>query len=455
MTDTATLSWREADRRHHLHPFTDSRSLHRKGVRVMTRGEGVYVWDSEGNRLLDGMAGLWCVNLGYGRSELVDAAARQMRELPYYNTFFGTATVPAIALAERLSELTPAGLSHVYFANSGSEANETAIKAVRFYWQLKGHPDKRTIISRRYSYHGVTMATASLSGLQDMHPQAGLPLRGLVEHIEAPYWYCHGGDQDPEEYGRQAALALERKILELGADKVAAFIGEPVYGAGGVMVPPQSYWPEINRICKRYDILLIADEVVCGFGRTGRWFGSDTFAIEPDFMTLAKGLSSGYLPISALMVRDHIAETIIEHGGEWVHGFTYSGHPTACAVALENLRILEQEKVVETVAASTGPYFQRKLRELLDHPLVGEVRGVGMVAAIELVENKQARRSFDPRLEVGKKCREYCFANGIIMRAARDCMVTAPPLIISKAEIDELVGVFAKCLDLTFQALNE
>ncbi len=450
-----TSEWRDMDNNHHLHPFTDSKQLHSQGPRVITRAEGVHLWDSEGNRLIDGMAGLWCVNVGYGRSELIEAASKQMSELPYYNTFFGTTTPPAAELSKKLSELTPEGLNRAFFTNSGSEANETAIKAVRFYWNLQGQPNKKKIISRHYSYHGVTMATASLSGLEDMHPQSDLPLAGLVEHIEAPYWYQHGGDMEYEEYGLKAARALEEKIIQLGADNVAAFIGEPIYGAGGVIVPPLSYWPEVNRICKKYDVLLIADEVVCGFGRTGQWFGSNTFGIEPDFMTLAKGLSSGYLPIAALMVHDRVAKVIIEHGEEWVHGFTYSGHPTACAVALENINILERENLIDTVANDTGPYFQARLRELVDHPLVGEVRGVGMIAAIELVQDKVERVSFPVEMGVGKRCREHCFANGIVMRAARDCIVTAPPLVMSKDDVDEFVGIFSRCLDLTLQEINQ
>ena len=453
MTTNSTAVWREADRRHHLHPFTDARELNAAGVRVITRAEGIYLWDSEGNRLLDGLAGLWCVNIGYGRRELVEAATRQMEELPYYNTFFQTATPPVIELTECLSEVTPAGLSHVFLANSGSEANDTIAKMVRLYWNLKGKPEKKTIISRHYAYHGVTMAAASLSGLTPMHTQFDLPLPGF-EHVDAPYWYRHGGDMDPDTFGLEAARSLENKIKELGPDRVGAFIGEPVMGAGGLIVPPKTYWPEIQRICRDYDVLLIADEVICGFGRTGNWFGSDTFGIEPDFMTLAKGMSSGYMPISGVMVHDRVAEPIIAEAGELSHGFTYSGHPVACAVALENIRILRDEKIVERAGTETGPYFQARLRELADHPLVGEVRGVGLLAGIELVEDKAARRSFDADRKVGATCRDFSFANGLVMRDVRDVMVLSPPLIISKEEIDELAGLVRRCLDLTAEALG-
>ena len=452
MPTNATAVWRESDRRHHLHPFTDHKVLGEKGVRIITRGDGVYLWDSEGERLLDAMAGLWCVNIGYGRRELIDAATRQLEQLPYYNTFFQTATPPAIELAEMLAEVTPEGLNQVFFANSGSEANDTIAKLARYYWNLMGKPKKKTIISREYAYHGVTMAAASLSGLAPMQTQFDLPLPRFV-HIAAPYWYKHGGDMSPDDFGIAAARKLEDKIVELGAEHVAAFIGEPIMGAGGLIMPPPTYWAEIQRICREYDVLLIVDEVICGFGRTGDWFGCDTFRIDPDFMTMAKGLSSGYLPVSGLMVHDRIAGPIVERG-ELSHGFTYSGHPVACAVALENVRILRDEKIVETAGAETGPYLQARLRELADHPLVGEVRGVGMAAALELVEDRAARKSFDAKRKVGEICRDFCASNGAIIRAIRDVMVMSPPLIIAKGEIDELVGIMARSLDQTAQALD-
>lgn len=443
-----TEEWQRQDSAHHLHPFTDTNEINALGARIITRAEGVYIWDSEGNRLLDGMAGLWCVNVGYGRRELADAAFRQMQELPYYNTFFKTSTMPATELAAVLAGVTPDGFNHAFFANSGSEANDTVVRMVRHYWNAMGKPDKSVIISRNNAYHGTTMAGASLGGMSYMHAQGGLPIPG-IEHIEQPYWYHLGGDLSPEEFGLKAAQALETKIKELGPDKVAAFIGEPVQGAGGVIVPPATYWPEIQRICDEYNILLVADEVICGFGRTGSWFGSDTFGIKPDLMSMAKGLSSGYQPISAVMVHDRVADGLIEKGGAFEHGFTYSGHPVAAAVALANIEILKREKIIETVGTDTGPYFQQRLRELVDHPLVGEVRGVGMVAAIEMVKDKKTRTLFDKVGDTGTICRDHCMNNGLIMRATQDSMLASPPLIISTKEIDELVDTFRGCLDAT------
>jgi putrescine---pyruvate transaminase len=443
----STAEWQALDRAHHLHPFTDTALLNREGVRVITKAEGVYLWDSEGRRLIDGMAGLWCVNLGYGRKELAEAAYRQMLELPYYNTFFKTATPPSVELSKVLVDLAPEGLNHVFYASSGSEANDTIVRMVRHFWNLMGKTDKKTIISRIYGYHGSTMASASLGGMTAMHAQADLPLPGFV-HIIPPYWYGLSEDMTPDEFGLFAARKLEEKILELGADKVGAFIAEPIQGAGGVLIPPKTYFPEIQRICRKYDVLLIADEVICGFGRTGRWFASEHFDIRPDFMTLAKGITSGYLPLSAVMVGDRVAAALSQ-GGEFAHGFTYSGHPVPCAVALENIRILKEEGIIERVAVETGPYLQKRLKELESHPLVGEVRGLGFIAAIELVKDKKRREFFDPIGEVGLICRDHCFANGVVLRATRDTMLVSPPLVMSRGQIDELVEGARRCLDLT------
>jgi len=454
LISNSTELWQEQDRDHHLHPFTDTKALNQAGVRVIVRGEGVYIWDSEGKKIIDGMAGLWCVNMGYGRTELIEAAHQQMQELPFYNTFFKTTTKPATDLARILAEVTPDGFNRAFFAGSGSEANDTVVRMVRRYWDIKGCPEKKTIISRDNAYHGSTVAAASLGGMRSMHEQGDLPIPG-ISHIMQPYWYHLGGDMTPDAFGLKAAQALETRILEIGADKVAAFIGEPVQGAGGVIVPPATYWPEIQRICDKYDILLIADEVICGFGRTGNWFGSQTFAIKPDLIPMAKGMSSGYLPIAAVMVHDRIADVLIDEGGDFNHGFTYSGHPVAAAVALANIELMRRENIVEKVGSDTGPYFQRCLTELASHPLVGEVRGVGLVAAIELVRDKRSRELFDPVGRVGEICRDHCFANGLIMRATSDSMILSPPLIITKNEIDELVEKARSCLEMTAKDITE
>ena len=399
------------------------------------------------------MAGLWCVNVGYGRKELAEVAYKQMLELPYYNTFFQSATPPSIELAEKLAEITPAGLDHVFFASSGSEANDTIVRMIRHFWNLEGRPEKKTFISRLHGYHGSTMAAASLGGMAAMHGQADLPLPGFV-HVTPPYWYDFGEDLSSKDFGRQAAKALEDKILELGPETVAAFIGEPIQGAGGVIIPPETYWPEVQRICQQYDVLLIADEVISGFGRTGAWFASEPFGIEPDVMALAKGISSGYLPLSAVMIGERIARTLIEEGGEFFHGFTYSGHPVACAVALENLRIIEEEGLIAKVRDETGPYLAQQLQTLADHPLVGEARGFGLLGAIELVKEKATRQHFDEVGKAGALCRDHCVENGLVMRAVRDAMICSPPLTFEKKHIDELVEKLRKALDLTAKDLG-
>ncbi len=448
-----TKRWQEIDARHHLHPFTTHADLAQKGARVITRAEGVYLYDSEGKRLIDGMAGLWCVQAGYGREELAEAGYKALKELPYYNAFFQTTTPYVAELSEKLAEVTPKGIDRFFFANSGSEGNDSAVKAIRYFWNLEGKPDKKIFIARKKAYHGVTMAAASLSGLTSMHPQADLPLPGFV-HVECPDWYAEGGDMTPEEYGLKTAKSLEDKILELGAENVAAFVAEPVQGAGGLIIPPKGYWEEIQRICRKYDILLHVDEVICGFGRTGQWFGSDTFGIEPDMINMAKGLSSGYQPIAALGFGERVGNTLFNSPQEWSHGFTYSGHPVCAAVALANLDLIQREKLVEKAGGETGSYFQKKLAELADHPLVGETRGVGMLGAIELVKDKATRTKFPDDANVGGQCRNHCFREGLIMRAIGDTMVLSPPLVISKGEIDELFELARRCIDLTAKDLG-
>jgi putrescine aminotransferase len=449
----STSAWQLKDRRHYLHPFTDHKALRQKGSRIITRADGVYVWDSDGNKILDGMSGLWCVNIGYGRSELIEAAHRQMQELPYYNSFFQTAHPPAIELAELLGQVSPSQFNHAFFTGSGSEANDTIIRLVRRYWDLVGQPKKQIIISRKNAYHGSTVAAASLGGMSEMHTQGGLPIPGIV-HIEQPYYYGLGGDLTPEAFGLRQARLLEHKIRALGKDQVAAFIGEPVQGAGGVIIPPATYWPEIQRICRENDILLIADEVITGFGRLGEWFGSQHYEIEPDLMSFAKGVTSGYLPLGGVLVGDRIADVIVGHDGEFAHGFTYSGHPAACAVAIANIKILRDEGIIERVKHDTAPYFCEQWTTLADHPIVGESRCLGLVGAIELASDKATRERFDKGLRAGERCRDYCFDNGLVMRAVGDSMIVAPPLIMEHGHIDELVTKARLCLDLTLDALR-
>ncbi|MGI9369632.1 MAG: aspartate aminotransferase family protein [Ruegeria sp.] len=440
-----TAELQALDAAHHIHPFSANRALGQEGARVITRAKGVYLTDSEGQEILDAMAGLWCVNIGYGRDELAEVAARQMRELPYYNTFFKTTHVPAIALAAKLAELAPGDLNNVFFAAGGSEANDTNIRLVRTYWAEKGHPNKNVIISRKNAYHGSSVGSASLGGMAAMHAQGGIPIPN-VHHINQPNWWAEGGDTSPEEFGLARARELEEAILELGEDRVAAFIAEPVQGAGGVIVAPDTYWPEIQRICDKYAILLIADEVICGFGRTGNWFGSETVGIKPDIMTIAKGLSSGYAPIGGSIVCDEVAAVIA--GTEFNHGYTYSGHPVAAAVALENLRILEEEDIVGHVRNVAAPYLKQKWEALADHPLVGEAVISGMMASIALTPNKETRAKFasEPGT-IGNICRDRCFANNLIMRHVGDRMIISPPLVLTPADIDEMFVRIHKSLD--------
>ncbi|KQV99400.1 aspartate aminotransferase family protein [Rhizobacter sp. Root1221] len=452
MTRT-TQQWQAADSAHHLHPFTDFKSLAAKGSRVITRGENIYLWDSEGHQILDAMSGLWCVNLGYGRQELIDAATHQLKTLPFYNSFFQTTTPPAIELAELLAEVTPPQFKHVFFSGSGSEGNDTVVRLVRRYWDLMGKPKRDVIISRHNAYHGSTMAGASLGGMSGMHSQGGLPIPGIV-HIQQPFWFEQGQGHTRDEFGVIAARWLEEKILAVGADRVAAFIGEPVQGAGGVIVPPDTYWPEIQRICDQYGILLVSDEVICGFGRTGRWFGCETFGFRPDLMTFAKGVTSGYIPLGGVMVGDRVARTMIDKGGEFAHGYTYSGHPVACAVGIASIRVLQREGLVDRVHDELGPHLAWHFSELADHPLVGEAQTCGMMGALQLVRDKATNAVFDPTLEVGMVCRGHCFANGLIMRAVGDRMIVAPPLVMTIGQLDEMAALIRRCLDLTLDALT-
>ena len=451
----STEELQDIDFKHHFHPFTATSDLKDRGARIVTRAKGVYLSDSEGKRYLDAMAGLWCVNIGYGRKELAEAAYRQMKELPYYNTFFQTSHPPVIELAETLAKLLPGNMKKIFFSSSGSEANDTNIRLVRHYWQSLGKPNKTTIISRKNSYHGSSVGSASLGGMQAMHAQGCLPIPDIC-HINQPYWYGEGRDYSSEDFGIARARELEEKINKIGEEKVAAFIAEPIQGAGGVIIPPKTYWPEIKRICKKYEILLIVDEVICAFGRTGKWFGCDTYDIAPDIMTIAKGLSSGYQPIGGSAISEKVSNVFDDLGGEFSHGYTYSGHPVAAAVALENLRILKEEKIIENVEKNSSSYIKSKWEELAEHPMVGEARIQGMMGAIELSPDKNNKTPFRaPPGTAGLRTREICFENGLIMRHVYDRMIISPPLIIKESEIDELISLARKCLDLSMKQLKQ
>jgi putrescine---pyruvate transaminase len=443
------------DLAHHLPAQTDYALQHRLGgSRIITRADGCYFHDGDGNQFLDGMAGLWCVNVGYGRAELADVARDQMLELPYYNTFFRTATPPPITLAAKLAPLIGGRISHIFYNSSGSEANDTIFRLVRTYWTAKGEPKRKIFISRHNAYHGSTVAGASLGGMTYMHAQGDLPIAG-IEHVRQPYKFNEGRDMTDAEFGTLCAQAIEQRILAVGPENVAAFIGEPVQGAGGVIIPPENYWPQVEAICRKYGILLCADEVICGFGRLGAWFGHHSFGFTPDIIAMAKGLSSGYLPISAVGVSREIVDILLEKQIEFVHGYTYSGHPVCAAVALRNLEIIEREQLVERVATDTGPYLRQALTRLDGHPLVGETRSRGLLGAVEIVSDKATGARHGGREGMaGPLVRDFCIENGLMVRAIRDSIVMSPPLIITREQIDTLVATLGKALDLAGKKLN-
>lgn len=444
---THTDSLRKLDQSHHLHPFTDLRAYSKQGGRIVSQAEHIYITDTDGKQILDGMSGLWCCSLGYSQRSIIEAVYEQLQQLPYYNNFFNCSNQPSIELAKALVDITPEHYNHVFFTNSGSEANDTNIRLVHRYYDLLGKQNKKQIISRNNAYHGSTIASGSLGGMDYMHKQyIGL---SYVHHINQPNWFELSKDEDKDTFGLRVARELEAKIDELGEDNVAAFIAEPVQGAGGVVVPPDSYWPEIQRICNERDILLIADEVICGFGRTGQMFGSETYNIKPDLMTFAKAITNGYMPLGGVMVGDKITDVLLGNEGEFNHGLTYSGHPAACAAGIETLRILRNSNIVEEVASSIAPHLQAGLQQLTDHPIVGEVRGKGMFAAIELVRDKSTRERLAPETAGAIFCRDAAIDRGLMVRATGDSMIMAPPLICNKEEIDILLERFLYALDKT------
>jgi putrescine aminotransferase len=447
MNDLSTLAALQArDAKHHFHPNTDMVALNAEGTRVIVRGEGVWLHDAAGRRILDGFSGLWNVAVGYGRKEIADAAYKQLLELPFYNTFFRSTTVPAIELAEMLGQLAP-GFSKVFFTNSGSEGNDTIIRMVRHYWKLRGKPKKSGFIARHNAYHGSTLGGASLGGMDYMHKQGDLPIPGVV-HVQQPWWWGEGGDLSPAEFGLFAAREVGKAIDRIGAENVGAFIGEPIQGAGGVIMPPDTYWPEVERICRERDVLIVSDEVICGFGRTGAWFGCNHYGFTPDLMTFAKNVTSGYLPLGGVMVSDAISD-VLAAGGPFWHGFTTSGHPVCCAAGVANLKIIVNENLVDRVRDDIGPYLKPRWQKLADHRLVGEARMVGLLGALELTPDKAARTKFVKFDDVGSLCRDFAYQRGLILRATGSTMLTAPPYILSEAEADILVDTTRDALDDT------
>jgi len=440
-----------------LHPYTNLKAHQEKGPLVITEGKGVHVYDEDGKAYIEGLAGLWCTALGFGEERLVEAAAAEMRKLPFYHTFAHKSHDVGIELAERLIEMAPVPMSKAFFTNSGSEANDTVVKMVWYYNNALDRPEKKKIISRIKAYHGVTVAAASLTGLPANHRAFDLPIANIL-HTDCPHYYRFSEEgESEEEFSTRLAANLEKMILDEGPETVAAFIAEPVMGAGGVIVPPKGYFEKIQAVLRKYDVLFIADEVICGFGRTGNMFGTETFGLKPDIMTMAKALSSAYLPIGAVLISEPIFEALAEESdkiGTFAHGYTYSGHPVACAVAIETLKIYEERDILGQVRR-VGPALQKGLRALAGHPLVGEVRGVGLVAGVELVRDKATKESFDPADAVGAFCGERAQEHGLIVRPLADSIAFSPPLIITEAEIGDMIARFTMALEDTEAMVTE
>ncbi|MEC9121033.1 MAG: aminotransferase [Pseudomonadota bacterium] len=447
-----TNQLRQLDQQHHLHPFTDFRDYAANGGRIVSRAEHIYIYDSDGNKIQDAMSGLWCCSLGYSQDGIKKAVADQLLELPFYNNFFKCSNQPAVELATRLCDMAPANFNKVFFTNSGSEANDTQIKFVHRYYELLGKPSKRLIISRKNAYHGSTIAAASLGGMSAMHEQT----QGLdyIRHIEQPYWFELGGDMSPDEFGLWAANELAKKIDELGEDNIAAFIAEPIQGAGGVIIPPDTYWPAVQKILDERDILFISDEVICGFGRTGNLFGFQTYGTKPDLITFAKAVTNGYMPLGGSLVSDKVADVLLGHGGEFAHGLTYSGHPASCAAGLATMDVLQNTSILESSANDLAPYFAQALESLADHPVVGQVRAKGLVAAVELVKDKGSRERLAPESGGAVYTRDRAIENGLMVRQTGDAMIMSPPFVTSTEEVDALVSKLTSALDKTAAFYN-
>ena len=440
-----------------VHPYTNLKAHQTKGPLIISRGRGVNVYDDQGNEYIEGLAGLWCVSLGFNEPRLVDAARRQLEMLPYYHSFGSKSHGPAIELAERILDLLPESMSKVLFNNSGSEANDTAIKLVWYYNNALGRSQKKKIVSRIKAYHGVTIASASLTGLPNNHRDFDLPIPGIV-HTGCPHHYRFAQAEESEEaFASRLAAELDALIEQEGPDTVAAFIAEPVMGAGGVLVPPPSYFDKIQPVLKKHDVLLIVDEVICGFGRLGTMFGLERFDIKPDMVVMAKQLTSGYQPMSATVISGAIYDALVQQSekiGVFAHGFTYSGHPVAAAVGVETLKIYEERRILDHVR-SVMPHFQERLRQLGNHPLVGEARGMGLIGAIELVNDKQSKKSFDPAVGAGPLAADLALENGLVVRAMGDAVAICPPLIINDGEIDQLFDRLSLSLDHTQAELRQ
>ena len=443
MQEKALKDLQEADRSFHLHPFTNHLEMHPQGTHVIVSGEGCYLTDAKGQRLLDGLAGLWCVNVGYGRREIIEAVNEQMRRLPYYCSFFNSTNEPAIRLTQKLAQRAPSRLRHTLFSNSGSEANESALKVIRAWQKLRGKTGKTKILSRAFSYHGVTLAATSMTGLPGCYLPFELPLPGFI-HVPAPFPYGANSPLDPRSYGKWCVEETARIIDREGAETIAAMFVEPVQGAGGVIVPPDGYLKALRTLCREKDILFVADEVITGFGRLGAWFASVLWDLDPDLITTAKGITSGYLPLGATLVSDEIAETVIK-AGYFAHGFTYSGHPTTTAAALANLELLEKENLIPRVRDDIGPYFQTKLRQFAAHPAVGEVRGFGLIGALELLP-REGKAGLNPANPLGAKAAKIAREEGVIVRGIRDLIALSPPFIITREEIDLLFAAVDRTL---------
>ena len=438
-----------SDIAHSMHPYTNMRLHEEQGPMIITRGEGVHVYDSEGKEYIEGLAGLWSVAVGFSQPRLVEAAAKQMAELPYYHSFAHKAHEPSIRLAEKLAEMTPEGLDRVFFTNSGSEANDTVIKMVWFYNNALGRPEKKKFLARNKGYHGITIASGSLTGLPANHKDFDLPAIP-VTHLTCPhYWKWAEEGETEAEFTARLLKEAEDTILAEGPETIAGFIGEPVMGAGGVMTPPEGYWPGIRALCDKYDILLVSDEVINGFGRCGTPFGCEKYGFTPDIMVTSKQLTSSYMPLAAIIVNDKVYNTIADHTaklGTFGHGFTGSGHPVVCAVGLENLKIIEEQDLMGN-AARLEAKFQEGLRKFADHPLVGEVRGVGLIGGVELAKDKEKRLSFEPAGKVAPQVVKFCAEEGLILRAVYETVALCPPLIVTEDDIDQILARLGRALD--------